>query len=155
HFRLVEPSTSGGYLGRQHVARALWTVDADRDGRVDVMVTHQGEPLALLANETESENAWLRVRLVGRSVARDPVGATVSIRWDRATRMAPLVSGDGFYCRNESVLHFGLGPVSEEQEIAVSVDWPNGQTQTVRAKPNEELLVVQNELEPFVLNRSE
>lgn len=151
-YQALEPANSGGYLGAEHVARALWTIDAQRDGGVDILVTHQSEPLALLTNLTETDNRWIRVRLVGRQVSRDPVGAKMTVNWKHGRRVAPLTSGDGFYCRNEHALHVGLGSVAPNEEIGIDVEWPDGTSQSVKASPNQDILVVQGEPDAFTFS---
>ncbi|MGB7344636.1 MAG: FG-GAP-like repeat-containing protein, partial [Pirellulaceae bacterium] len=56
----------GDYLGKTHVGRALWTIDANRDGLTDLAVTHQTEPAALLVNHSSKEPHWVGFTLVGR-----------------------------------------------------------------------------------------
>lgn len=155
-YEAVNLQDSGDYVNQAHVGRALWTMDANRDSKVDVVVVHQHEPLALLINETlalpnNPEHSWIRLRLVGRHVARDAIGATVTVKTKNMTRMAPLISGDGFYCGNERVLHFGLGKMaSEDPSVQILVRWPDGEVQETTATKNGSFLIVQSQT-PFAL----
>ncbi len=47
-FRLCDIKAWGDYFSTPHVGRALFTCDANQDGRTDVVVTHATEPVALL-----------------------------------------------------------------------------------------------------------
>ncbi len=145
-YELFDLSASKGYLSRPHVGRGLWWMDADRDGRNDMAITHQGEPFALLMNRTETEHGWLRVELVGVSDTRDPIGATVQLTAGGKKKTAPLVSGDGFYCANQRMLHFGLGNfANDETPIEMSIAWPNGDIQEVGVRPGGHYVIVQGQ----------
>ena len=150
-FEAMELAGCGDYFDQTHVGRSLFSIDANRDGRLDFGVTHQNEPLALLVNRTTADRAWLKLYLVGRQVARDAIGATVTVTTGAVTRTSPLVSGDGFYCTNERVLHFGLGNVeTPDQDVQVSIQWPDGSHQKANVMCNAEYLVVQG-VEAFAL----
>lgn len=124
-FELADVDTvQSPYFGELHVGRSLWTLDADRDGRVDVAVTHQTEPVALLINQTPHTNHWIAFQLRGTMTSRDAIGTRVEIRRQSQTWQQSLVSGDGFQCSNERVLRFGLGDSSAN--VDVTVRWPDG-----------------------------
>lgn len=112
------------YAKAAHVGRALWTTDMNRDGKIDVVVTHQTEPVALLVNESESQNHFLEVRLVGHESSRDAVGALVELSDGNRKRVVPQVAGDGYACTSERVIRFGLA--DRTQPCAVTVRWPDG-----------------------------
>jgi tetratricopeptide (TPR) repeat protein len=143
-YEAIDLTRSGAYFNRSHIGRALWTIDANQDGRIDAAVTHQSEPFALLVNQTDTDNAWIRIRLVGRQATRDAIGANVTVKTRNTTRMAPLISGDGFYCASERVLHFGLGKIDAANDaVHIQIRWPNGDVQETSAACNGRFLVVQ------------
>ena len=144
-FEEIELPQSSDYFADTHVGRALLTLDANHDGRIDLAVTHQTEPLALLMNQTDTNHSWIRLRLVGRQVSRGAIGSTVTVRFGATTRMAPLVSGDGFYCANERVLHFGLGGLEDGSTVRIQIRWPDGTLQETTALSNSSYIVVQGE----------
>lgn len=125
-FEWVQASTLGDYFAKPHVGRSLWTIDANSDGRIDLVVTHQTEPVALLMNRTESENEWLRIELVGTTSSRDAVGATVTVIDSVGNRHSGFrMAGSGYQCSNDPVLHFGLGQ-AEDDGLRAVVKWPSG-----------------------------
>ncbi|WP_165440573.1 FG-GAP-like repeat-containing protein [Rubripirellula amarantea] len=143
---------SDGYLDEVHVGRGLWSMDVNRDGKVDMAITHQTEPLALLVNHTAADGHFLRVKLVGVRATRDPIGAVVRVTWGNVSRMAPLVTGDGFYCANERTLHFGLGSDGDVNSNAIiKITWPDSSMQSFSAKVDREYLIVEGDREPFGL----
>ena len=58
--------------------------------------------------------------------------------------------GDGFLCRNEALVAFGLGEASSVDEI--TIHWPSGGRQTIpNVQANQRLIVVENESQPFAI----
>lgn len=114
------------YASRLHCGRALWTCDVDADGRLDICVTHQAEPVALLVNRS-SPRPSITIRLVGRSSSRDAVGATVTVTGADWRRTLHRFAGSGYLCSNAPELHFGLG--DQSGPIELQIQWPDGSTQ--------------------------
>ncbi len=137
------------YFRTTHVGRGLWTIDANRDGRIDLIATHQTEPPALLVNHSSSAYATVALRLVATRSSRNAVGSEITVRTDAGTLRGHVTSGDGYFCSNERVVRFGLGET--QSVIEVMVRWPNGETQTwTDIEPHEDWLLVQND-SPFKL----
>ncbi len=118
--------------------RALGPVDWDGDGDLDLWITNRTAPrVRLLINQSTSANGFLSLYLEGDGVTvnRDAVGARVSIGHDK-----PLIktkyAGESFLSQSSGWLHFGLG--DQQEPVEVSVQWPNGDTETFSdLKPNE------------------
>lgn len=123
-FDLVDDDAWGRYFREPHVGRALWTIDANRDGRSDVMVTHSYEPICLIVNHTTTDHHRVSFRLVGTDSSRDAIGAIIRFRCGSRTRTLWALSGSGYLCSNEPELRAGLG--SETLITDVSVTWPDG-----------------------------
>ncbi|TWU49135.1 FG-GAP-like repeat-containing protein [Rubripirellula reticaptiva] len=130
-FAATETSVAGNYLRNSHVGRALWTIDADRDGRMDLAVTHQTEPVSLLINRCEPAGHWIDIRLSGRTCGRDAIGATVTVAFGGQTRTTFQSAGDGYMCSNQRGLHVGLGLAEPESGPVcdVTIQWPDGSRQ--------------------------
>ena len=150
-FELMDVADDSGYWQRDHVGRALAKLDFDRDGRQDFVVTHVGETSALLLNRTESTNHWFQLEIVGAVSERDAIGSRVVVRNGDVELTEWLNAGDGFLCRNEPVLSFGVGNALSLDEVVIH--WPSGKRQTFRdVKADQRYLLVegQTELFPFV-----
>ncbi len=147
-FLSVADQVAGEYMSKLHVGRALWLLDANRDGRTDFAVTHQTEPVALVMNQTKTPFHFVDVRLVGRSCGRDAIGAVVEINTGDERWMATLTSGDGYLCSNDGVLHFGLGQTSGL--LQVTVHWPSGESTIGELSVDAEWLIVEGS-PPFAL----
>jgi hypothetical protein len=59
-------------------ARAMAVADFDRDGRLDFLVNHRNQPVALLMASGGSGH-WLQLELVGTKSNRDGIGARVFV----------------------------------------------------------------------------
>jgi len=57
--------------------------DLDADGDFDLVFTNNLEPLAVLRNDTKTENQWLQVELIGRESNRNAVGAILTLETSR------------------------------------------------------------------------
>jgi hypothetical protein len=117
------------YFGEPHNARGAAFGDLDNDGKIDVVVSHLNEPVAILRNIAPTEGKhWLGVRLTGQKGA-DVVGARVVIETSGG-RQTRFVKGGGSYAStNDPRLHFGLG--NEATISKAIVYWPSGGVQQV------------------------
>jgi hypothetical protein len=124
--RFVEerPADVGPLFDRRVLGRALATVDFNRDGRVDFVVSCIGSPVILAENQTTNVGRWLDIRLHARNSARDAIGAVVNVRCAAVSHRQQLLSGDGYQTTNERRLHFGLGTAEQVDEIQIV--WPSG-----------------------------
>lgn len=149
-FELVPVADDTGYWTQAHLGRAMAKLDFNHDGQTDLVVTHLGEASAVLKNETGNIGHCFQVELVGSSAERDAIGARVKIDYGDDTSTDFLTAGDGYLCRNEAMLTFGLGNISKVDRL--TVDWPNGTQQVFHdLEADRRWLVVQGQLEPFSL----
>lgn len=123
-FFSIADSIRSDYVSKPHVGRALWTIDADANGVLDLVVTHQTEPVSLLINQSNQDNHWIAIDLVGRQCSRDAIGARVTVSVGENAWTAVRTAGDGYLCSNESAIHFGLG--SDSKPCDITVTWPGG-----------------------------
>ncbi len=123
---------SGDYFRERHLGRGVASGDLDADGAPDLVVTHTGEPVALLRNETAIPN-WLSVDLVGRASPRSAIGARVTVVSGQL-RQVGIVSGGGSYLStSERTLSFGLGAATAAESVEVL--WPTGATTKIEKVP--------------------
>ena len=149
-FELVSVTDDSGYWTRAHLGRAMAKLDFNRDGQTDLVVTHLAESSALLTNETENAGHCFQLELVGTSAERDAIGARVRIDYDDDVSTDFLIAGDGYLCRNEAMLSFGLGDISKVDQL--TIDWPNGTHQVFYdLEAGRRWLIVEGQVEPFSL----
>ncbi|MFQ5678960.1 MAG: FG-GAP-like repeat-containing protein [Gemmatimonadota bacterium] len=96
--------------------------DFDADGRVDLVVSQNGEAAKLFRNETAAPG--LRVRLVGPPANPDAVGAAVRVVYAGGRGpVREVKAGSGYWSQDDRVPVLGL----REEPRAVWVRWPGGE----------------------------
>ncbi|MGI9445026.1 MAG: FG-GAP-like repeat-containing protein [Rubripirellula sp.] len=120
----AKSNSLGDYFQRDHLGRAVAKLDANRDQKPDLVITHLFEPIALLVNETKTDHLQCRFFFVGTKSGRDAIGARVTLQCEGKDRVGHLLAGDGFQCSNERCVGFGLG--TQTEPCKVIVDWPDG-----------------------------
>jgi enediyne biosynthesis protein E4 len=125
--KLVEVSSAAGpgfAVARSFRGAAF--ADYDDDGDIDVVLTAIDEPALLLRNDGPSAGHWLGVRLEGVRSNRDGVGARVTVTADGRSQLRERKGGGSYLSASDGRLHFGLGPATKVERLAVR--WPSGVT---------------------------
>jgi enediyne biosynthesis protein E4 len=118
---------AGRAVDTPNIARGAAFGDIDNDGDVDVLVTRNGGPVALLLNQAASGTHWLQVRLEQPAGNRFAFGARVGVERAGRPTLWRRVRTDGSYLSaSDARLHFGLG--NSPSIAAVIVEWPDGKT---------------------------
>ncbi len=122
--RFTDLSDRGGTLtSRIEVSRGLALGDLDRDGDLDLLVSHADNSLRVYRNDAPAAGRhWLAV--VARTAGRDAIGARVVVRAAGRSRVGFILPGQSYMSSHEPVAHFGLG--SHERYEAIEVTWPDG-----------------------------
>ncbi len=149
-FRELLGPALGNYFQREYLGRGLARVDWNRDGLPDFVVSHIRSPAAVVTNFSTQTGNSFAVRLVGVHGARDAIGAEVTVRAGDQTWLQQLTAGDGYQCRNEPLLIFGLG--TTRQIDGWSVRWPAGDiTEYGATTANVEVLALEGQQSPVIL----
>ncbi|MEK6262857.1 MAG: CRTAC1 family protein, partial [Planctomycetota bacterium] len=133
--RFVEKfaAEAGSFFGSPKLGRGLAKMDWNRDGLTDVVISHIGDPAAVLTNRTRGANGGLGIRLVGTTRSRDAIGTRVIARTKQGVIERQLTAGDGYQASNERRLEFGLG---DNETVDVEIRWPGGRVETYSDVPN-------------------
>jgi hypothetical protein len=125
--RFKDVSTEGGgYFDNKHIGRGVLVGDLDNDGRLDIVIVHQNEPVTILRNAAGKDNHWLGLELVGRK-NRDVVGARITLEVD-GQKLTRFGKGGGSYLSAGDSRHvFGLGKSTKIDKLTVA--WPSGEEQ--------------------------
>jgi enediyne biosynthesis protein E4 len=108
------------------LGRGLAAADLDNDGRVDLLVLAQNQPLAYFHNKTEGGHR-LTIRLEGTTSNRDAVGAKVVVTAGGRARTAWRFGGGSYQSASDPRLHFGLGRLERAERVEVT--WPSGRSE--------------------------
>ncbi len=128
--RFVDVSTSAGpYFLDQFVGRGSAAADFDRDGAMDLAVTHHHRPAAILANRTSPRGSAIGFRLVGRRSNRSAIGARVTVTVAGPSEgerrlMREVVGGGSYLSADTRDVLVGLGDA--DRAARVEVRWPSG-----------------------------
>lgn len=128
YFEAVSVDDDSGYWDGTYLGRTMASLDYDRDGASDLLINHLDQPLALLHNQTQTEGIGLQIELVGTQSERDAIGARVRVEYGGGSQSAWVTAGDGYFCSDEPIVEFGLGP--DATVTRVEVRWPSGREQT-------------------------
>jgi hypothetical protein len=110
------------------------TGDFDADGRVDLFLVNwfAGNHSRLLRNESQRDNQWLKVQVVGQAINRMGIGAKVRIfranqigKAEALLGFQEIAAGYGYASGQEAIAHFGL---ARETSVDVEVTLPGGKT---------------------------
>ncbi len=124
-YKLADLSSQSGEPWQvARVGRALATGDLDNDGRTDLVIVSEGEPLAYFHNLTEARGHFVTFQLEGRASNRDAVGARVKVKVGGRTQVNQRLGGGSFQSASDPRLHFGLGSATRVEWVEVT--WPSG-----------------------------
>jgi len=115
---------SGSDWDRPRLGRGLVRGDLNNDGRVDLVIVSQNEPLCYLRNRTERAGHFLTVRLEGSASNRDGVGATVKVTAGGRRHVLRRFGGGSYLSAADPRMHCGLGDAGLAEEV--EVQWPSG-----------------------------
>jgi len=118
----------GATFDAPRVGRGAAYGDFNNDGRLDLLLSTNGGPAYLFANEASGEAAArksLRVKLVGVKSNRDGIGAVAKAHFGGETQGEMMRSGSSYLSASELVLTFGFG--LREKADTVEIRWPSGQ----------------------------
>ena len=101
--------------------------DLDNDGDLDLIVTGFEERVRVYRNDMTEQNS-IRFELIGRESNRDAAGARVEVVTQSGQQQIRYASSSrGFMSTSEKVLHFGVGDLTEVQQVTIR--WPSGKIQ--------------------------
>lgn len=121
--------------------------DLDNDGDLDLVVNNFEAPARLHRNHA-SLHHQVKIRLVGRSLNRFGIGATIRLMTASGQQMRYVTLAHGFMSATEPVAHFGLGQDSRIDELVVI--WPDQHQDIFRDLPADRFFIVSEGTPPSV-----
>jgi hypothetical protein len=109
--------------------RGLAVLDADSDGRLDIVLRNFYQAAGLLQNRRGSGH-WIGFELEGTRSNRDAVGARIRVRSGELWQTRVVTTGSGYLSSSSLRQHFGLGNATHVDEVVI--DWPSGERSELR-----------------------
>ncbi len=121
--RFVEVSPRGGVVGQEpRTSRAAVFLDANNDGRVDVLVINRSSPARLLMNHTTGGH-WIMLDV--RDANGGPaIGAYAEVTTGSQTQQYRVRTDGSYLSAHDPRLHMGLGNTDRVERVLVQ--WPDG-----------------------------
>ncbi len=121
--------------------KGVATLDYDRDGDLDLIISQNSDSPRLFRNDSRHRNSWLQLHVRGRRSTANAIGAIVRVTPSRsASPMIREVGADAnFLSQSERVMHFGLG---RSRFAEVEVTFPaTGRRVVRRVRANQRLTI--------------
>ncbi|MDE2878371.1 CRTAC1 family protein [Candidatus Palauibacter soopunensis] len=116
---------AGGGFDEPIVARGVATLDFDRDGDLDLVVSTNGGPAKLFRNDLEPGPGWVRLGLEGAAPNLGAVGATVRVFVGDVAQRFVVSTASSYLSQSEAnPVLAGLGGAPRADSVVVV--WPGG-----------------------------
>ena len=130
---------AGPGIDAAHASRGAAFGDYDNDGDIDVLIVNLNQPPSLLRNDLDTDDHWLKVKLLGVTSNRSAIGSSVKVSYGDRQQVQAVVAQDSFYSVSDRRLHFGLGEVDR---VDLEVRWPEGSTETFKGLAVDRLVTI-------------
>jgi hypothetical protein len=130
---------SGDVFQQAWAGRGLAIGDINNDGRLDAVVTTNDGPVHVLMNQTQTNNHWLLLKLVGHKSNRDAIGAEVTLAAKNGAQYAMVTTASSYLSSGDKRLHFGLGA---DTQVGLEIRWPSGILQTLKDVHADQILQI-------------
>ena len=103
-------------------------------------MVQNGRRAVLFRNDQQLGHHWLRVKLEGRTVNRNAIGAMLTLTSNGVTQRRLVMPTHSYLSQVELPVTFGLGDAQQVDKLTVT--WPNGQRQNLPVDQVDTTLVI-------------
>lgn len=129
---------AGPVLMEERVSRGAAIGDLDNDGRLDIVINNLDGRPQLLHNELTPAGHWLIVKLKGKGLNTQAIGAVITLRAGGVRMMRLVQSGTSYLSQDDVRQHFGLAKAEIAEEI--DVRWPDDSHTTRKNVPADQII---------------
>ena len=129
HGAFVEMSDTAGLADTER-GYGIVCADFDNDGDMDIFQAHRNETNAGTLWRNDTGGRYLKVELNGLPPNTEAAGARIRVTTGERTQLREIMIGSNFTSQNPAAQIFGLD--GAEQVDVVEVEWPDGETTTMR-----------------------
>jgi hypothetical protein len=139
----TEVGVAAGFV---HVSqgRSAMTLDYDRDGDMDVVLTSYNDDVKLFRNDVSGPDAhWIELFLdtsAHADLAPGGYGSKVVVTTGGVSQSVWVNGGASYLGRSQLVAHFGIGAATSIDELRV--EWANGAITTLVDVPADQILTI-------------
>ncbi|MEI8383431.1 MAG: FG-GAP-like repeat-containing protein [Planctomycetota bacterium] len=120
--------SAGDYFRSTWVGRGLAYGDLDRDGDLDIVISHQVDPSHLLINDTPRQGTSVIIRPVGCGKSpRGGIGCRIVADGILPIYQKQLAGGGSFQSASAQEIHLPLAGESSFQSLTMT--WPDGKSE--------------------------
>ncbi|MCP3671022.1 MAG: hypothetical protein GY814_11440, partial [Gammaproteobacteria bacterium] len=125
-FNLVEPArvASGNLQQLALSSRSVVSADLDNDGKLELIVSNNNNPVQILGNQLDNNQSWLGLDLLTENIGSEVYGAVLEIETDAFVLKQIFDTKQNFLGQSDPRLHVGLG--DSEQVNKLALNWPDG-----------------------------
>ena len=115
--------------------------DYNNDGKPDILVMNDSDPIFLWGNTSTNSNNWLKVKLEGVVSNKDGIGNRIEIHANGKSQYRFTVCGESYLGQNSFTEFFGIGDATEIDYVKVT--WSaTGQVETINnVQPNQSITI--------------
>lgn len=124
---------SGSAFNKYFSGRGMATGDFDNDGDLDVLISNNGEPPALLRNEGGNRNNWIGLQLIAKQSNPAAVGAVISWQAGSLKRSRLKTAGGSYLASHDPREILGIGSAAKIDYVEIR--WPSGKIDKLTNPP--------------------
>jgi hypothetical protein len=132
---------SGPIFARQMASRGLALGDFDNDGFLDILISNNNEAPLLLRN-TNSDNHWLGIKLVGKKANIDAIGARITYQSGDFKRSRTKVGGGSYLSSHDPRMVLGVGKHTKIDWLEITWPQPSGLKQRLTDLPIDRYITI-------------